>query len=570
MSLNECLQANSFLHVVIHVVIHAVIHTAILGFGCLTGISTLLARVSAAILPFVIWRRGDRQRYGEQVIKLFFRVWIPSLVVALLPTRLLAAQDSNLGLDAQIDAFMRPIADAVSSVILVSIPIGEAQAPLIVLWLIFGAVFFTFYFKGINITGMKHGIALVSGRFKKPGAEGEISAFRALTSAVSGTVGVGNIAGVAITISLGGPGAIFWIAVAGFLGMATKFTECVLGVKYRHIDENGVVSGGPMYYLQHGLADRNWPKLGRGLAVFYAASIVVACLGIGNMFQSNQAYVQFLQVAGPEGFWADKGWLFGAIIAGLAALTIIGGIKSIAAVTSKLVPFMIVTYCLGALAVIILRIDALPGALAMIWDGAFSAQGMAGGVFGAMFLGFQRAAFSNEAGLGSAAIAHSAVRTESAATEGYVGLLEPFIDTVVVTMLSALVLTMTIYTPAMSQSGMAGIELTSSAFESVLPWAPAPLSIIAVLFAFSTLIAWAYYGLKGWTFLFGEGRKREHTFKTIFCAFTIVGCAVELEAILALFDSLIYLMALPNILGLYILAPVVKQELESYRASLKA
>jgi len=275
-------------------------------------------------------------------------------------------------------------------------------------------------------------------------------------------------------------------------------------------------------------------------------------------------------VAGPEGFWSDKGWLFGAVIAGLAALTIIGGIKSIAAVTSKLVPFMIVTYCLGALAIIILRIDALPAALTMIWEGAFSAQGMAGGVFGAMFLGFQRAAFSNEAGLGSAAIAHSAVRTESPATEGYVALLEPFIDTVVVTMLSALVLTMTIYTPEISQSGMAGIELTSSAFASVLPWAPAPLSIIAVLFAFSTLIAWAYYGLKGWTFLFGEGAKRENTFKTIFCAFTIVGCAVELEAILALFDSLIYLMALPNILGLYILAPVVKQELESYRASLKA
>jgi len=464
---------------------------------------------------------------------------------------------------------MRPIADAVASVILVSIPIGGADAPLIVLWLIIGAVYLTFYFRGINFTGMKHGIALVAGRHKAPGHEGEISAFKALTSAVSGTVGVGNIAGVAITISLGGPGAIFWIAVAGFLGMATKFTECVLGVKYRQIDENGVVSGGPMYYLQRGLAARNWPKLGRGLAVFYAASIVVGCLGIGNMFQSNQAYVQFLEVAGTDRFWADKGWLFGSIIAVLAAFTIIGGIKSIAAVTSKLVPLMIVTYCLGALAVIILKIDQLPHALAMIWNGAFSMEGMAGGAFGAMFLGFQRAAFSNEAGLGSAAIAHSAVKTANPAMEGYVGLLEPFIDTVVVTMLSALVLTMTIYTPEISQSGMAGIELTSAAFESVLPWAPAPLSVAAVLFAFSTLIAWAYYGLKGWTFLLGHGRTRENAFKVIFCVFTVIGCSVKLEAILDMFDALIYLMALPNILGLYILTPVVKEELQKYRAMLK-
>jgi AGCS family alanine or glycine:cation symporter len=517
---------------------------------------------------------GRRCKLREVPIRHSFGQAIIALFASLLPSVSFAADEvvaQVFSLDDRIDAFMRPIASTVSDVILVSIPVGDAQAPLIVLWLIIGAVFFTFYFRFINFTGMKHGIALVAGRHKGDGPEGEISAFRALTAAVSGTVGVGNIAGVAITVSLGGPGAIFWIAVAGFLGMATKFTECILGVKYRHISDDGVVSGGPMYYLQRGLAERKLPRLGRGLAIFYAASIVVGCLGIGNMFQSNQAYVQFMEVSGGEaGFWGDKGWLFGSIMAALAALTIIGGIKSISAVTSKLVPFMIVAYCLGALTVIILKIDMLPAALMMIWDGAFSSEGMAGGMFGAMFLGFQRAAFSNEAGLGSAAIAHSAVRTANPATEGYVGLLEPFIDTVVVTMLSALVITMTIYTPEISQGGMAGIELTSAAFESVIPWSPAPLSLAAVLFAFSTLIAWAYYGLKGWTYLFGEGKRRENTFKIIFCIFTVVGCSVQLSAILDLFDALIYVMALPNILGLYILAPVVKAELVSYQAELKS
>jgi AGCS family alanine or glycine:cation symporter len=517
---------------------------------------------------------GRRHKHREAPIRHPYGPAIATFFASLLPSISFAASEAVapvLGLDDRIDAFMRSIADTVANIILVSIPVGDAHAPLIVLWLIIGAVFFTFYFRFINITGMKHGIALVAGRHKGKGREGEISAFRALTSAVSGTVGVGNIAGVAITVSLGGPGAIFWIVVAGFLGMATKFTECILGVKYRQISDEGVVSGGPMYYLQRGLAERNLPRLGRGLALFYAASIVVGCLGIGNMFQSNQAYVQFLEVTGGEaGFWGDKGWLFGSILAALAALTIIGGIKSISAVTSKLVPFMIVAYCLGALTVIILKIDMLPSALALIWNGAFSAEGIAGGAFGAMFLGFQRAAFSNEAGLGSAAIAHSAVRTANPATEGFVGLLEPFIDTVVVTMLSALVLIMTIYTPEISQGGMAGIELTSAAFESVLPWSPAPLSVVAVLFAFSTLIAWAYYGLKGWTYLFGEGKRRENIFKAIFCIFTVIGSSVQLSAILDLFDALIYLMALPNILGLYILAPVAKAELVSYQAALKA
>lgn len=471
------------------------------------------------------------------------------------------------GFDAAIDAAVRPVSDAIREVVFYAVPIYGVDVPIIVAWLIAGATFFTVYFGFINLRGFGHALAIVRGAYRDPNHPGEVSHFQALTAAVSGTVGVGNIAGVAITISIGGPGAAFWLMIAGFLGMTTKFVECTLGVKYRRINPDGTVSGGPMYYLEHGLAEHGLPRLGKVLATFFAASIVAGCLGIGNMFQSNQAYVQFLEVTGGEaGFFADKGWLFGGVMAAVAALILIGGIKSIARVTEKLVPFMIVFYIAGALLVVLLRIDALPGALTMIWNGAFTSGGMAGGAIGVMILGFQRAVFSNEAGLGSAAIAHSAVQTDQPLTEGYVALLEPFIDTVVVCSLTALVLTTTIYTPELSQAGLAGIEMTSAAFASVLPWSPAPLSVAAILFAFSTMIAWAYYGLKGWTYLLGEGRAIETAFKVIFCGFIVLGASVKLSAILDFADALIFVMAFPNLLGLYILAPTVKADLKAYRA----
>ncbi len=472
-------------------------------------------------------------------------------------------------IDAAIDSVVRPVTDIVAGFIFYEVSILGAGVPLIVVWLIVGAIAFTLYFRFINLRGFGHALAIVSGKYRNPDDPGEVSHFQALTAAVSGTVGIGNIAGVAIMISLGGPGAAFWLAVAGLLGMTTKFVECTLGVKYRHIKDDGTVSGGPMYYLERGFAELGWPNLGRGLGLFFAASIVVGCLGIGNMFQSNQAYVLLVAVTGgAESMWVGKGWLFGAILAALVAIIIIGGIKGIARVTEKLVPFMVVTYVSGALAVVVMRIDALPGALAMIWHGAFTAEGVTGGVLGAMILGFKRAAFSNEAGLGSAAIAHSAVQTKDPVTEGYVALLEPFIDTVVVCMLTALVIIMTIYTPDLVGQQVRGIELTSAAFASVLPWSPTLLSIIAVLFAFSTMLAWSYYGLKGWTYIFGEGRGKENIFKGIFCLFVIIGASVKLSAMLDLADALIFVMAGPNLLGLYVLAPVVRRELKDYQAKM--
>lgn len=474
-------------------------------------------------------------------------------------------------IDQQIEKMVQPATNALSSFIFYSVKIAGADVKLIVVWLILGALFFTLYFRFINISGFGHAIALVSGKYSDPKHKGEISHFQALTAAISGTVGIGNIAGVAITVSIGGPGAIFWLMTAGFLGMATKFVECTLGVKYRKVDENGVVHGGPMYYLSEGLKNRGLGGLGKVLGIFYAVTIVIGCLGIGNMFQSNQAYMQILEVTGgTDSPVAGRGWLVGLVMAVLVALIIIGGIRWIAKVTARLVPFMVVAYVIGALSIILMNYAAIPGAVIAIVTGAFSTKAMAGGVLGVMILGFQRAAFSNEAGLGSAAIAHSAVKTKTPITEGYVALLEPFIDSVVICTLTGLVIVTSFPAETLSNVGFSGIELTSAAFQSKLSWSPLPLSVVAILFAFSTMLAWAYYGTRGWTFLFGKNKAMELGFSLIFCTFIVVGASVNLKAVLDFSDALIFVVAIPNILGLYLLAPEVKRDLNAYRAMLAA
>lgn len=478
--------------------------------------------------------------------------------------RLIAA-----GIDETINRVVQPLTDLISGFIFYSVTIAGADLPLIVLWLIFGAAFFTVYLGFINLRGFGHAIAIVSGARKeasKTGRKaGEISHFQALTAAVSGTVGIGNIAGVAITVSLGGPGAIFWLMLAGLLGMTTKFVECTLGVKYRQVAPDGTVSGGPMYYLRDGLKARGLTGLGRFLGLFYAISIVIGCLGIGNMFQSNQAYVQMLSVTGGEtGPLSGKGWLVGIILALCVGVVIIGGIKSIARVTVRLVPFMVLLYVVGALIVIGLNAERVPGAIAAIFQGAFTMSGVSGGVLGIMIIGFQRAAFSNEAGIGSAAIAHSAVKTRDPLTEGFVSLLEPFIDTVVVCTLTGLVLVTAFPTEQIMEGGVAGIELTSAAFAASISWSPLPLSLAAILFAVSTMLAWAYYGTKAWTYIFGESRAKEATFSVIFCLFIALGAAIKLDAILDFADALIFVMAIPNLIGLYILGPEIKRDLKTY------
>lgn len=466
-----------------------------------------------------------------------------------------------------IETLFRPLADKVSYVVFYPLSIAGSDAPVVVLWLVIGAIYFTFRFRFVNIWGVSRGLALVMGRKPSIGGSGEVSHFQALATAVSGTVGIGNIGGVAVAISTGGPGAALWMFIAGFLGMSTKFVECSLGVIYREEHADGSVSGGPMHYLKKGLAERGWGKLGRALGTFYAVGIVIGCLGIGNMFQSNQAFVQIVGVTGAESSWfADKGWLVGVVLALTVGAVIIGGIRSIARVTAAMVPFMAVLYLVGSFLVIGLNADAIPWAFEQIIDQAFHPEAMGGGLLGALIVGFQRAVFSNEAGIGSATIAHAAVRTPEPITEGFVSLLEPLIDTIIICSATALVIITTSYYEPDFANGLGGIEMTSHAFERNLSWSPPLLALAATMFALSTMVSWSYYGLKGWTYLFGDDERSANVFKLIFCFFVAVGCMIQLKAVLEFSDALVFLICVPNILGLYILTPVVKRELAAYLA----
>jgi AGCS family alanine or glycine:cation symporter len=481
----------------------------------------------------------------------------------------LCAAPTRASIDETVEAVIGPFADALSSFIFYRIPIFGVDIPWIVLWLAIAASFFTLYLGFLNIRAFPLALRLVRGDYHDPDAPGEISHFKAVATAVSGTVGIGNIGGVAVAISLGGPGAAFWLVVAGLLSMSTKLVECTLGVKYRRHNPDGSVSGGPMYYLEHFLRARQWPRLGKALGAFYALCLMIGCLGIGNMFQSNQAYVQFVNISGGQNsFFAERGWLFGLVIAVLVGLVIVGGIRSIAQFAARVVPAMAVLYIVSALVIITLSYREIPDALALIVSTAFTMESATGGMVGAMIVGFQRALFSNEAGLGSASIAHSAVQTEHPASEGIVALLEPFIDTVLICTLSSLVIVVTAYPNGLMDSGLEGIALTSAAFAHHVDWAPYPLAVAALLFAFSTAVSWSYYGLKACTYLLGEGALVQNGFKLVFCAFLALGCMIQLESVLAFSDAMIFLIAVPNILGLYLFAPEVKKDVQRYRRAI--
>jgi len=449
----------------------------------------------------------------------------------------------------------------------------KSKIPLVVLWLIFGAVTFTILLRFINFRGFKHAIQLVRGVYDNPDHKGEVTHFQALTTALSATVGLGNIAGVAIAISIGGPGATFWMIVAGFLGMSSKFVECTLGVKYRRIDKYGVVSGGPMYYLRDGLKNKNMKWLGVILSIIFAVLVIGGSLGGGNMFQANQAFSQLAYLVPSIG---DYGMWFGVILAILVGFVIIGGIKSIARVTDKVVPFMAAIYVLTALIIIFMNIQHTGTAFKLIIDGAFGVDALKGGIIGVLIVGFQRAAFSNEAGVGSAAIAHSAVKTDTPITEGFVSLLEPFVDTVVICTMTALVL---IYTGTYENPmGYEGAQLTSEAFSKVFSWFPYILVVAIFLFAFSTMISWSYYGLKGFDYLvgnifekvFGNRKVVKYTYFVIFLLFIVIGAASNLGSVIAFSDMMILSMAFPNIIGLIILLPEVRQDLFDYWEKLRS
>lgn len=486
-----------------------------------------------------------------------------TLLFTLLAQIPLLAQAAQEGLDQKINAWVQPATDFISSIVFYPIQLGAeatTSMPLVIIFLLFSALLFTVFFKFINIRGFGTAIKTVRGTYSDPTDAGEVSHFQALTAAVSGTVGLGNIAGVAIAISLGGPGATLWMILAGLLGMSSKFVECTLGVRYREIGPDGKVYGGPMYYLTKGLAEKGMVKTGKVLAVFFAIMCVGGSFGGGNMFQANQAAKQVLDMTGATS--SSAGTIFGVFMASMVALVIIGGIKRIGAVTERIVPFMCGIYILASLIVIIVNVGQLPETIAKIFNEAFNPIAVAGGFVGVLVQGFRRAAFSNEAGVGSAAIAHSAVRTDYPASEGIVALLEPFIDTVVICTMTALVV---IITGDYDNAGaMGGVEMTSQSFATVMPWFPYVLTVTVVLFAFSTMISWSYYGLQAWLFLFGKSKLNDILYKVLFCCFVVVGAAASLGAVTDFSDAMIFAMAVPNLIGLFFLLPVVKKEVGRY------
>lgn len=529
-----------------------------------------------------------------------------TLLTILLPF-LASAQDK--GLDERInDAFM-PIAIGWESLVLTPIPIAGYNIPIVLILLVFGATFFTVYFKFPNILKFPLAINTVRGKYdqiegpeghgvekaevnivdgdlpdtiRDESKEGEVSHFQALATAVSGTVGLGNIAGVAVAIAVGGPGATFWMIVCGLIGMSTKFVECTLGVKYRDVGEDGTVYGGPMYYLSRGLSERGYKGLGKALAVIFAILCVGASFGGGNAFQSNQAAVQLSTMLSLTG--GATGVIIGVVLAFLVGIVIIGGIKKIAAVTEKIVPFMAVIYVIASLVIIFANFEFIGEAFGMIISGAFTPMAGLGGILGVIIVGFQRAAFSNEAGAGSAAIAHSAVKTKYPASEGVVALLEPFIDTVVICTMTALVIIFfnmdagafnygnsVNSTVMLTETGnyIGGVDLTSMAYDSVIPGFRYVLTIAIILFAFSTMISWSYYGLQSWKYLFGRGKVADVIYKLLFLIFVVVGAAATLDAVIKFSDAMILALVFPNMVGLLFLFPKVKDEMTKYINAIK-
>ena len=487
-----------------------------------------------------------------------------SLTFILLSFYLQSFYSHSSTIDESVNEFLSPVSNLVAGTVFYSVNLGDFSFPLIVVWLIVAALYCTFYFRFINIKGFGTALSFLTSKKNEKDAPGEVSHKQALWTATAATVGLGNIAGVAIAVSLGGPGATFWMILAGFLGMSLKFCECTLGVKYRVINSDGTVSGGPMYYLSRGLKEIGLERLGKILAIMFSICCIGGALGGGNMFQANQSYQQFVGITGGENsFFYKNAWVYGLILAVLLGVVIIGGIKSIAKVTEKLVPFMAAIYIFCALVIIVLNFELIGNAFQLIFVGAFTGEGITGGIIGVLIQGFKRAAFSNEAGLGSAPIAHSAVKTNYPVTEGYVALLEPFIDTVIICTMTALVIIIT--GMHLNTDGYGGIELTSKAFAKDISWFPYILAVSAILFAFSTMISWSYYGLKSWTYLFGKSKTKENIFKIIFCIFVIIGSSLNLASVVDLSDSMIFLMALFNIVGVYLLISKVKEELNNYK-----
>ena len=524
-----------------------------------------------------------------------------SLFTFLIPIITFAQENIEKGIDQKIDEAFKPFSDFISSIVFFEVFKG---APFVIILLVFSALFFTLYFGFPNFRYFITSINIVRGKYDSldghvsnaeefvidgetkdklntDDKDGEVTHFQALATAVSGTVGNGNIAGVALAIALGGPGATFWMIICGLLGMSTKFVECTLGVQYRDIGEDGTVYGGPMYYLSKGLKEKGFAKLGKVMAVLFAVFCIGGSFGGGNAAQSNQATIVLKDLFGLE--YSGAGAIIGVVLAILVGVIIIGGIKRIASVTEKVVPFMAVLYIIACLYIIISNYSLIDDALGLIITEAFNPKAIGvGSLIGVLLVGFKRAAFSNEAGAGSASIAHSAVKTKYSASEGMVALLEPFIDTVVICTMTALVIIIFNFGGAFEYGGdglggimidgitYEGAGITSKAFAQYIPYSGVFLTIAVVLFAVSTMISWSYYGLQSWKFLFGRGKLADITYKLLFLAFVVIGSAASMNSIWGFSDAMIFAMVFPNMIGLFFLFPVVKKQLKRYLNAIKA
>jgi len=506
----------------------------------------------------------------------------------------------SMKLDERIEAGFAPISKAITDIVFYPITIVGMDVPIVIIILLAGALYFTLYNKFANFRLLGVAINAAKGKYddidhhvagtvagdptpnedgdsfetiQKEGVIGEVTHFQALTAALSATVGLGNIAGVAVAIAIGGPGATIWMILAGFLGMSSKLVEATLGVKYREVDENGKIYGGPMYYLSKGIKG----KFGKFLAIFFAIMVIGGSFGGGNMFQANQAAAQFKLLFNLQS--GSAGFIFGIIMAILVGAVIIGGIKRIGKVTEKVVPFMAIIYVGAALIIIFLNIGTIPEAIVEIWNGAFSTNAGIGGFIGVMIVGFQRAAFSNEAGVGSASIAHAAVKTRFPASEGIVASIGPFVDTVIICTMTALVIVVMNIKANLFSYGdvvnkevllhsngqrIGGVDLTSLAFDAAIPNFSILLTIAVILFAFSTMLSWSYYGLQGWKFLFGRGKITDIAYKVLFLVFIVIGSSASLGSVIDFSDAMIFAMVFPNIIGLVLLAPQVRKEIDRY------
>ncbi len=523
----------------------------------------------------------------------FFRAWWIILCLGLLgfAPRLAAAENGQvaMSLDQRIDAWFGKVTKPFVDLVFFKIKIGNFEAFAVIFWLAAAGVILTLALRFINIRAFGLALRTVRGKYSRPDDPGEVTHFQALSAAVSGTVGLGNIAGVAIGIQSGGPGVAFWLFLSGFIGMTTKFAECTLGVKYREFDKDGKVHGGAMYYLRKGFAERGLKPLGVVLATVFAVMCVFASFGGGNVFQVNQVTAQLVSITGgKESFFASNQWVFGLIMAFLTALVIIGGIQGIAKVTGKLVPLMCATYVVSCIIVLLVNAGDIIPALGMIVTEAFQPRAaITGGLLAAFIWGMRRATFSNEAGIGSAPIAHAAAKTRRPASEGVVALLEPFLDTVVVCTMTALVLCVTMHFDGAGAAAYTihgqqfvlgqvdgdgtkfGIQMTSLAFETVHASFKYILFACVFLFAFSTLITWSYYGLQAWQSLFGKRPLSAWTYKALFCLVIIVGSSASMGNATDFSDASLFAMSVPNLIGVYFLLPVVRQELARFVAFTK-